>query len=100
MNKAEYAAYEEAVEHALGDLTGVSSGHNKKCDECKYCSETDTFCSKELCDLCQSESGNRTPAHGISKEFGLIHFEICDDCVYYLDHGVLDDMQMMEMENE
>lgn len=51
------------------------------------------------CDACGSTlGGNRHPAHGRDSNGDILHLSICEDCLYYLNYGQLDDMTMMEME--
>lgn len=53
------------------------------------------------CDACGSTlGGNREPAHGVMADGGILHLDICTDCLYFLNYGQLDDLTMMEMEKE
>lgn len=55
--------------------------------------------SWHACECCGSTlGGDRHPAHGLDANGDLIHFEVCTDCLYYLNYGQLDDMTMMEMQ--
>ncbi len=110
MNRAEYAAFETAFAHALDGLTAPSSGACSGCDECRedydYNKRTDEFeCiaepsfSKSWCEVCGNTlAGNRYPIHGLVPSNNTMrHLEACDDCVYYLEYGQLDDQTMDAM---
>ena len=52
------------------------------------------------CESCGSTlGGNRYAAHGIEKDGSLNHFEVCEDCLYFLNYGQLDDQSMIEIEH-
>ena len=110
MTKKQYVKYEAAVKHNTAGLTHVSTGACPGCDECglsKDASDRDRELAEEpgfswsSCDCCGSSlGGDRHPAHGVDKDGGIVHFQVCQDCVYYLNYGQLDDMSMMEMEGQ
>jgi hypothetical protein len=115
MTTDEYRAYQEAFNAGIEGMTGLASGSRlSACQEC--CSEHDTFECGEVsyqnvtafsyyrCSICESTlGGNRTVAHAWYNpltddiEDSLAHLRICDDCVYYLEYGRLDDATMAEM---
>lgn len=108
MNAQEYAEYKASVERFTEGLTFISTGSCTGCDECNL-SENCTDHERELaeepyfswqpCECCGSGlGGNRHPAHGFDKDDNLIHFAVCEDCLYYLNYGCLDDMTMLEIE--
>lgn len=107
MNRKEYANFELAFANGLDGLTHPSSG---ACSGCRECRETlgydkameefnypaEPSFSRSRCNVCNSmEAGDRSPIHAFHPRFNtIIHLEACDDCVYYLDHGRLDDVTM------
>lgn len=110
MTKSEYARYQAAAERNLEGLEFVSTGACPGCDECglsespteheRGCADEGGF-SWSSCEACGSTlGGSRYPAHGRDKNGDLLHFEVCEDCLMYLNYGQLDDMSMMEMERE
>lgn len=111
MTKQEYQQYQEAIERNLKGIEHVSTGACPGCDDCgltEDCNEHERELADEPsfswspCECCGSPlGGDRHKAHGIiqgTKE--LKHFEVCSDCLYFLNYGQLDDMSMMEMERE
>lgn len=120
-----YEEYQKAVEGAWQGFEAVSTGACFGCEKCReYWDEEEDDDSREMleegffsncpCFSCNSHlGGQRYPAHGIpipgsvtEEENGnlsqgeIVHFDICSDCVYYLNYGRLDDMSMLEPEKE
>lgn len=61
--------------------------------------ESEPFFSWRRCGCCQSVlGGNRTKYSFAAHNGEIIKEEICDDCVYFLAYGRLDDQTMMEIE--
>ena len=96
--------YTDAVERELEGLTAVSSGLCPGCEQCASDKgmELDEFSealecgeiadepsfSWSRCECCGSSlGGDRHPAHAITGDGQLIHFEICVDCLFYLAYG-------------
>jgi hypothetical protein len=95
--------YAEAVERNLKGITHVSSG---LCPGCKVCEqaygmepeafkdacEDGSVCDEggfswRACECCDSGlGGNRYAAHGWL-DGKLIHLDICEDCLFYLEYG-------------
>lgn len=114
MTKQEYQKYQEAIERNLKGIEHVSTGACPGCSECdlpKDCTEEERELAEEShfswyrCQSCGSTlGGDRHPAHGVIKLVGspdlIFHFEVCSDCLYFLNYGRLDDLTMMEMEKE
>ncbi len=116
MNKQEYAEYVETVANELNGLTGISSSLCSKCVECadafgmetgdefdEAISNGEVFdeggFSKHPCEVCGSPlGGNRSAIHAVNAEGGIIHYNACDDCMYYVEYGRLDDTTMQEVE--
>lgn len=115
MKRKEYEAYKAAVERNLHGLERVSTGICPGCEDCGLpyqCSEHELELAGEPCfshfdcDCCGSGlAGNRYPAHGLlsfsgsGRESRMIHLNVCEDCLYYLNYGKLDDLTMIETEN-
>ena len=108
MNKDQYAAFKAAVAHHTQGLEFVSTGACSSCSECgpdEDCTDEERelagepFFSWSSCDCCGSTlGGNRHYAHGRDKDGRLIHLEVCEDCLMYLNCGQLDDTSMMEIQ--
>ena len=88
--KADYDRYEVQVEQGLEGLSfvcvdGDGEGHF----------------SWTRCDVCDRDlGGDRFAAHGVDINDDIVHLEVCQDCMYYITYGKLDDMTMMDMEEE
>jgi hypothetical protein len=103
----EYKAYQAEVERRLEGLTHVSTGACRGCSECgleddsedsDVDSASESHFSWSSCDACGSSlGGDRHPAHGVSQKFGILHLDVCSDCLYYLNYGSLDDTTMDEI---
>ena len=65
--------------------------------ECERESAEEASFSWSACDCCGSTlGGDRHPAHGwLDKQ--LVHLSVCNDCLYYINYGQLDDMTMAEV---
>lgn len=125
MNSIEYAEYKSTVDSNLKGIEHVSSGPVAGCDEClevpdcEHCGASfdpdnggdppeewhdlaaESHFSKHPCEVCGCTlAGDRYPVHGAdtSKDEEMVHFDACSDCVYYLEHGRLDDETMEEVE--
>lgn len=59
------------------------------------------FISSSPCDCCgDSLQGNREHATGWNPDLEQVQeYEVCEDCVYFAEHGQLDDMTMIEIDN-
>lgn len=109
MKLKDYEKYKAAVEHNWRGVEAVSTGSCSGCEECgleKDCDDHARELAEEpsfswsACDSCGSTlGGNRHPAHGLING-ELEHFSVCDDCLYYLNYGQLDDLTMMGMEKD
>lgn len=95
MTKQEYAEYEATVEeffsHGLANLSVVSDD-NGNCEP---------FFSWSHCDCCGTHlGGDRYNCNGYNTETKEIEEYncVCQDCVYYAEYGVLDDMTMDQIE--
>ena len=110
MNSKDYAAYVEKVDRAREGIQFYSRIPST-CPEC-YSELDDIFCpncdcdieaycepsfSSSPCDLCNSSGGNLTTLYVANETYGTIEYEVCSDCEYYLEHGVLDDTTMLEV---
>ena len=94
--------FANSVSRALEGMEHVSNGVCAECAECdtvgiseedmqeRYASQEGHF-SWHSCDCCGSTlGGNRNPVHGfISTPTGpqLIHLDVCDDCVIFIEYG-------------
>ena len=121
MNKKEYQEYEKAVAHTFKEdgITNLSQGH-LKCPDCNFdffqdavdtetvkcmCGSTkaeldEPSFSWRACECCGSHlGGDRYHAISFNHTTDEIYeYEICVDCLHYVEYGRLDDMTMMDME--
>ena len=109
MTAQEYKEYEQAFDSGSEGMQSLSSGANHACSECnpdevnedsfnKLCHES--HFSWSACNLCGSSlGGNREPAHYIDDRDELCHIEVCEDCVYCMEYGRLDDQTMLDIED-
>lgn len=105
----QYEQYKESVKRGLDGLQFVSTGACPGCEDCDLpadCSDHDRELAEEpsfswsACDCCGSTlGGNRHPAHGRDKNGDLMHLEVCQDCLYYINYGRLDDQTMLDIES-
>jgi len=118
MTKEEFFLYEEAVKDffASEGITNLSSGHFEcpncgvefdgkgNCPECGEDREgfDEPHFSWIRCDCCdRNEGGDRYFARGYNpKTKEIQEYDICSDCMYYAEYGVLDDMTMMNIESD
>ena len=90
MTTKEYARYEADVA-GFFEREGVN---NLSCEE-----DCEPSFSWSPCDCCGSRlGGNLHHATGYNdKTKEIYEYDVCDDCVYYAEHGQLDDMTMLDM---
>lgn len=91
MTRIQYTYFKRAVQQFL-DVNEVKPG----CFAAVNAS-TGPFFSKSQCECCKSPlGGNRETCAFI----GNVNFtaDICEDCIYYLTYGRLDDTTMAEMD--
>ena len=90
MNREKYKEYKANVAHFFEKegLTNLSSTGDE------------TTFSWGSCECCGSNlGGRRHTAAGYAPETReVFEYEVCDDCLYYLEYGRLDDQTMMDME--
>lgn len=106
MTPEEYKDYQASVDRELKGLTAISSGYCPGCSDCEesvqeYAGEKfiEASFSSRSCEVCNSHlGGDRSPVHACDSNGDILHFEACQDCVYFLEYGQLDDMSMMEIE--
>lgn len=91
MTKKEFAEYEAAVKEFFSH--GLQNQSVKEgCDE--------PYFSSSPCECCQRPlAGDRYDCDAYNTETGEIEkHSLCPDCVYYAEHGRLDDTTMHEIE--
>jgi hypothetical protein len=110
MNKQQYTEYEERVAFYLKGMKGVSTGPCSGCDIC--CKEyglteggseevtVEPWFSWSPCEICNDPiGGNREYWHGIiANDRQIVHGSCCEDCIYYINFGRLDDTTMQEID--
>jgi hypothetical protein len=98
MNAAEYQAYQARVEAFL-DRAGIYS-FTTVCDETSGERVDHDEFSHRPCDCCGTTLGGaRTlcdAMHERTRE--VVEVSACDDCIYFVAYGQLDDETMMRME--
>ncbi len=102
MTKQEYTEYQESFKNGSKGFAAWSSGFYLDCQDC-YNNEhnilNEGHFSSQACEICGSRlGGDRFAAHALDDNNEIIHFEICTDCVYYMEYGQLDDMTMLGVE--
>jgi hypothetical protein len=93
MTKQEYAAYEKSVADFITDeeISFLSTGTAEVCGG----QDADPWFSWHPCDMCNSAlGGNREYLYARDLHGDIVQFEICEDCVYYVNYGRLDDLTM------
>lgn len=98
MNKKEYEEYKQDVadfleREGLNCLSYDSDEYEEGCVEPHF--------SWSSCDCCgDSLGGNRTDCSGYNPTTKEVQkgYSVCDDCIYYLEYGRLDDLTMLEIE--
>lgn len=93
MTQEQYAAYEATVA-AFFTTQGVNS--------LSASTDIHPFFAASPCECCRTTlAGDRWDAlayHPATKT--TIGYSVCYDCLYYVEHGELDDMTMLDMDNE
>ena len=106
MTREEYERYQKAVAESLVGLTAISSGYCSGCDECSlYCDGDgdgdpiiEPWYSQRRCEVCGlTLAGNRYPVHGVTEDNEIVHLDACENCVYYIEYGRLNDTTMERM---
>lgn len=96
--------FEKAVNDNLKGIESISvsllsncitclSDNNCTADEIEngIVSDEGSF-SWRSCESCSSNlGGNRYSAHGVNVDNEIIHFEVCEDCLFYLSNGDVPD---------
>jgi hypothetical protein len=93
--KQDYEAYQKTVADTIKreKLTFISTGTNDG-----EHGDVDPWFSWRPCECCGCTlGGNREYMWAWSGET-RVQFEICEDCVYYLEYGKLDDTTMLRIE--
>lgn len=96
MTSIEYQNYQAAVErfHEQNKLRPGLCGSSLKNGE-----ESEPYFSWQPCECCGSTLGGNREDYSFACEDGSeLEASICQDCVYYLAYGQLDDATMMEIE--
>jgi hypothetical protein len=99
MTKAEYTAYEQRVREFIEreGISFLSTSTSEVCGEDD--GNHDPWFSWTWCECCQSRlGGNREYLYARNAEDAIMRFEICEDCVYYINYGRLDDRTMLEIQ--
>lgn len=99
MTRSEYRQYQSSVDSFLSAEGIESSFTCDSHDDESRDDHVDEF-SWHPCDCCRSPLGGErhrvTAYHPATKE--ILTYQVCPDCVYYVEYGQLDDMTMMDMD--
>jgi hypothetical protein len=107
MTHAEYERYEKHIADfiAAEGLSFLSTGTEDRLDPAIHSEDyqgresCDPWFSWHPCECCGSPlGGSREYLYARNEANEIVQFEICVDCVYYVNYGRLDDMTMMEVE--
>jgi hypothetical protein len=93
MTTTEYKVYQVSVERFL-NTNCVKPGCYSNVTPEEPTRNEFSWCP---CECCNRRLGGARERYHFGSEAGLLAAEICDDCVYYLTYGQLDDMTMMDM---
>lgn len=102
MNRKEYSEYEAHVADFIKreGLSFLSTGTDENMLSEEQGGNVDPWFSWNPCDCCGCGlGGNREYLFARDSEDKLVHFEICTDCVYYINYGRLDDTTMMHLDD-
>lgn len=90
--KSDYAAYCKAVESFL-EWNNVKPGCHSPTQD-----QSEGFFSWQPCECCGSTLGGNRETYSFAQTWGgIFEADICQDCVYFLAYGKLDDLTMMEI---
>lgn len=97
MEKTEYEIYEKRVkaffeEEGINNLSQIPDKETGEYPEEHF--------SWQKCDCCAGLAGGRLEVNGYNPKTEEVQgpYEVCMSCLYYSEHGQLDDMTMMEIE--
>lgn len=100
-NAYDYEQYEAAVAkffhdegliHASTGTADLAAGEDSE-------SGGEPWFSWKPCECCKSHlGGNREYLYGFDSNNEFKQFQICEDCVYYINYGMLDDQTMMRVD--
>jgi hypothetical protein len=96
MTAKEYAAYEQAVADFFSreGVNGLTADASDGAHE--------PYFSWQPCDCCGTNlGGGREDCSGYNPTTKEVQtgYSVCEDCLYYVEYGQLDDMTMMDMED-
>lgn len=102
--KQDYALYQQTVAQFVADegISFLSTGTESNLELSEYDASYnhDAWFSWSPCEMCGcSLGGNREYLFARNAADELVQFTICEDCVYYVAYGRLDDMTMQRVED-
>ena len=90
---AEYADYQQRVAAFIA-REGISYFSTSTAETCGG-EESDPWFSWSPCECCKSPlGGNRQYLYARDSQDAIVQFTICEDCVYYIEYGRLNDVTM------
>jgi hypothetical protein len=100
--KADYQEYEESVARFIADegIQHLSTGTaDLLAGEDLDCEQGEPWFSWRPCQCCKSHlGGSREYLYARDRNDELVQFTICEDCVYYVNYGRLDDQTMSRVQ--
>lgn len=99
MNKAQYQQYEADVAQFIEEegIRFLRTGTDTKSED--EGGSPDPWFSWRPCECCGCTlGGNREYLFAVDADGEQVQYEICEDCVYYVNYGRLDDQPMMRVE--
>ena len=96
-------SFKTTVDNYMKGIQFPSVGAMADCPDCGLAGEEHPT-QKELvvasqpvhrdrpCECCGGDPGYRYPSHGLDPKSGMVHMDLCVDCVIYLAHGDLPDV--------
>lgn len=98
MNRQEYQAYEDKLAEFVR-REGLSFLSTSTAEECGG-PDADAWFSGQCCDACRADAGMREYLYARNADGRIVRFEICSDCVQYVNYGRLDDLTMLAIESD
>lgn len=100
-NRKQYEQYQADVAKFIANkgLSFLSTGCSDSLESDEYEHECEPWFSWSPCECCGCGlGGNREYLFARNEQDEIVKFTICEDCVYYVNYGRLDDTTMARVE--